>query len=84
MTHEPLTDRAIRILDFEREWWTYAGDKATGIKTEFDLDPDTYQAELDRIIFTDAALAHDRMLVKRLRRLSAQRRRQAAHGGGAA
>lgn len=74
----PLTDRAKRLLDFERGWWTHAGEKDAAIRNRFGLDPDTYQAELDRIIFTDEALAHDRMLVRRLRRLSAQRRRSAS------
>lgn len=67
------------IFDFEREWWKWAGDRPAAIWARFDIDPDTYHTALDRLIFTDAALAHDRTLVKRLRRLSTQRNRQKAN-----
>lgn len=71
-----LTERQLKILDFERNWWRHAGTKPAAIAATFDVDPATYQAELDAFIFTDAAYDHDRILIKRLRRLSAQRRRQ--------
>lgn len=82
MTDQTLTDHDRRLLDFEREWWKYAGEKTVGIRTEFDLDQDQYHRQLDKVIATDAAMAHDPMLVKRLRRLAAQRRRQQARNGG--
>ena len=32
-----LTGREHAILDFERQWWKFAGAKEEAIKTEFDL-----------------------------------------------
>ena len=31
-TSAALSDLEVRILDFERQWWRYAGAKETGIK----------------------------------------------------
>ena len=70
-----LTTRQRRLLEFEREWWRHAGDKATAVRTRFDLDLDAYHHELETFIHSAAALEADRMLALRLRRLSAQRAR---------
>ena len=32
-----LSDLEVRILDFERQWWKYAGAKDAAIKELFDL-----------------------------------------------
>ena len=37
-----LTDLELRILDFERQWWRYAGAKESSIKELFDLTPPAY------------------------------------------
>mgnify|MGYP003335504098 FL=1 len=37
-----LSDLEIRILDFERSWWRYAGAKESAIKELFDLTPARY------------------------------------------
>ena len=73
-----LSERDARILDFEREWWKHAGAKEQAVRERFDLSPTRYYQLLNRIIDDEAALAHDPMLVKRLRRLRAQRQRQRA------
>jgi hypothetical protein len=73
-----LPDRDVRILDFEREWWKYAGAKEQAIRERFDVSPTRYYQLLNRIIDDEAAVAHDPMLVKRLRRLRSQRQRQRA------
>jgi hypothetical protein len=73
-----LPERDARILDFEREWWKYAGAKEQAIKERFDVSPTRYYQLLNRIIDDEAAVAHDPMLVKRLRRLRSQRQRQRA------
>ncbi|MBS3940423.1 MAG: DUF3263 domain-containing protein [Actinobacteria bacterium] len=70
--------RAQQILDFEREWWRYAGAKEQAVKEQFDLSPTRYYQLLNRVIDDEAALAYDPMLVKRLRRLRAARQRQRA------
>lgn len=73
-----LDDRAKAILDFEREWWRYAGAKEQAIREHFDLSPTSYYRTLNDLIDRDEALAYDAMLVKRLRRMRASRQRQRA------
>lgn len=73
-----LEERARRILDFEREWWRYAGAKEHAVREHFDVSPTRYYQLLNRVIDDEAALAYDPMLVKRLRRLRAARQRQRA------
>ncbi|MFP4635639.1 MAG: DUF3263 domain-containing protein [Nitriliruptoraceae bacterium] len=73
-----LSPRDAEILDFEREWWRYAGAKEQAVRERFDLSPTRYYQLLNRIIDDPSAEAYDPMLVKRLRRLRAQRQRQRA------
>ena len=68
-----LSDLEIRILDFERSWWRYAGAKESAIKELFDLTPARYYQLLNDLIDRDDALAAAPILVKRLRRLSEAR-----------
>ncbi|MCD2171153.1 MULTISPECIES: DUF3263 domain-containing protein [Microbacterium] len=64
----PLTDRDLAFLAFEGEWRRHAGAKEEAIRAEFDLTPARYYQLLGRLIDTPEALAHDPMLVRRLRR----------------
>jgi len=73
-----LDERDRDMLDFEREWWRYAGAKEQAIKARFDLSTTRYYELLNRLIDQEEAVEHDPMLVKRLRRLRAQRQRQRA------
>ncbi len=73
-----LDPRGRAILDFEREWWKYAGGKEEAIRERFGVSPTRYYQLLNRLIDDDDALAHDPMLVKRLRRLRTARQRQRA------
>lgn len=75
---DALDERDRDMLDFEREWWKYAGAKEQAIKTRFDLSTTRYYELLNRLIDRDQAVEYDPMLVKRLRRLRAQRQRQRA------
>jgi hypothetical protein len=70
-----LTQRDAAILDFERQWWKYAGAKEQAIREQFDMSATRYYQILNALIDTQAALAHDPLLVKRLRRLRATRQR---------
>jgi hypothetical protein len=70
-----LTDRDRLILEFERQWWKYAGAKESAIKELFELTPPRYYQLLNDIIDRDSALDFDAMLVKRLRRLRDSRQR---------
>ncbi len=70
-----LSDRDARILDFERQWWQYAGAKEQAIRDLFDMSATRYYQVLNAIIDMPAALEHDPMLVKRLRRMRDARQR---------
>ncbi len=70
-----LSDRDRQIIAFERQWWKYAGSKESAIKELFDMSSTRYYQVLNALIDTPAALAHDPMLVKRLRRLRSSRQR---------
>ncbi|MBK6886665.1 MAG: DUF3263 domain-containing protein [Tetrasphaera sp.] len=70
-----LSDRDREILAFERQWWKYAGSKEAAVRELFDMSATRYYQVLNGLIDNPAALAHDPMLVKRLRRLRASRQR---------
>jgi hypothetical protein len=62
-------DLEIKILDFEGQWWKFAGAKESAIKELFDMTPPAYYQLLNNLIDRDDALLTAPMLVKRLRRL---------------
>ena len=64
-----LTDFERRILEFERDWWRFAGAKESAIKELFDLTAPRYYQLLNDLIDRADALEAAPMLVKRLRRL---------------
>lgn len=70
-----LSERDASILAFERQWWKYAGAKEDSIRELFQMSSTEYYQVLNAIIDTPAALEHDPMLVKRLRRMRASRQR---------
>ena len=70
-----LSDRDQRILEFERQWWKYAGAKEQAIRDLFDMSGTRYYQLLNGLIDDPQALAFDPMLVKRLRRMRASRQR---------
>jgi hypothetical protein len=67
--HNGLSELEVRILDFEGNWWRYAGAKEAAIKELFDLTAPRYYQLLNDLIDRDDALNASPMLVKRLRRL---------------
>jgi hypothetical protein len=64
-----LSDLEVRILDFERQWWKYAGAKDAAIRELFDLSTRSYYELLNNLIDREDALTAAPLLVKRLRRL---------------
>ncbi len=70
-----LSDRDVRILEFERQWWRYAGAKEQAIRELFDCSATRYYQLLNALIDNPAALRADPMLVKRLRRMRSARQR---------
>ena len=72
---DALGDRELRILEFERQWWRYAGAKEQAIRELFDCSTTRYYQMLNTLIDDPRALAADPMLVKRLRRMRSSRQR---------
>lgn len=75
-----LTDRDRAILDFERSWWTEEGPKDTAIRERFDLSGTRYYQLLGELVDDPAALEHDPLLIRRLRRARERRRRARVEG----
>ncbi len=73
---ETLSERDSDILAFERHWWKFAGAKEQAIRERFELSATRYYQVLNALIDKPEALAHDPLLVKRLRRLRANRQRE--------
>jgi Protein of unknown function (DUF3263) len=70
-----LGERDCAILEFERQWWKYAGAKETAIRESFDMSATRYYQVLNALIDRPEALAADPLLVRRLRRMRADRQR---------
>jgi len=70
-----LSERDAKILDFERQWWKYAGAKEDSVRDLFQMSATEYYQQLNSLIDSHSALVHDPMLVKRLRRMRASRQR---------
>jgi hypothetical protein len=71
-----LDERGARMLAFERKWWRHAGSKEQAIRETFGLSATRYYQVLNSLLDSPAALAHDPVLVGRLRRLRASRTRR--------
>ncbi len=72
---EELSERDREILNFERQWWKYAGAKEQAVREKFDMSSTRYYQVLNALIDRPEALAFDPLLVRRLRRLRAARQR---------
>ncbi|WP_320069166.1 DUF3263 domain-containing protein [Micromonospora sp. RTGN7] len=70
-----LTEREVRILAFEQQWWRHAGAKEQAIRDAFGLSATRYYQLLNGLLDNPAALAAEPMLVGRLRRLRSSRAR---------
>lgn len=71
-----LSQRDRDILEFERQWWKYAGAKESAVREMFDMSATRYYQVLNALIDRPEALEADPLLVRRLRRLRATRQRQ--------
>ncbi len=83
-----LTERDVRILAFERNWWRQPGAKEQSIRDMLGMSATRYYQVLNELIDRPEALAFEPVLVKRLRRQRAKRQRirsaPADRGDGAA
>ena len=73
VTHLSTTERS--ILDFERDWWQTPGPKGDAIRARLAMSPSAYYRRLDTLIDRPEVLEADPLLVRRLRRARAERRR---------
>jgi hypothetical protein len=70
-----LSEREQQILAFESKWWKHAGAKEQAIRDAFGLSSTRYYQLLNGLLDNPAALAHDPVLIGRLRRLRSTRAR---------
>lgn len=71
-----LTERDKAILDFERSWWSQPGNKVDAVRDRFELSATRYYQLLTEILNDPESLAHDPLLVRRLKRDRDRRRRE--------
>ena len=72
----PLSAQETEILEFERRWWRYGGAKDAVVREHLGISSATYYQAINAMLDKPAAMAHDPLLVKRLRRLRMARQRQ--------
>lgn len=75
-----LSDRDRAILDFERSWWHAPEPKTAAIRERFQLSPARYYQLLGALVSTPEADRYDPLVVRRIRRLQARRRRARIEG----
>ncbi|MBK9696352.1 MAG: DUF3263 domain-containing protein [Propionibacteriaceae bacterium] len=71
-----LSEFQTALLDFEKAWWALPSSKEAEIRERFEISTTRYYQLLNALIDTEAALAYDPLLVKRLRRLRASRQKE--------
>lgn len=71
-----LTERDRAMLALEAAWPRHNGAKEQTIRAQLGMSPARYYQLLARLIDTEAALEHDPLLVRRLRRIRDTRRVQ--------
>ena len=78
-----LSERDAAILELERTAWALPGRKEALVRERLGLSPTTYYKLLAGLLDDPAALAHDPLVVRRLRRVRDQRRRARYEGRSA-
>ena len=74
--HVALSPQDVLILEFERAWWSHDQPKHEAIADRFSLTSAEYYERLNELIDADDALAHDPLVVRRLRRMRDRRRQE--------
>jgi hypothetical protein len=69
-----LSERELAVLALEARQWRTAGAKERAIREELDLSATRYYQLLNGLLDREEALAHDPVLVNRLRRIRAAKR----------
>ena len=78
-----LSARERSILDLERDWWLGAATKEQAIRDRLGCSPATFYATLRRLVSSREAFEYDPLVMKRLERRAARRRRARFTGGTA-
>ena len=71
-----LNEREVELLSFERHWWRYGVGKDAAIREHLGISSMHYHQMVNALLDRPEALAHDPLLVKRLRRLRMARQRR--------
>jgi hypothetical protein len=76
-----LSEKEQAILDFERSWWVLErGSKATAIRECLGISPAGYYGILDTLIDSPDARLYDPLVIARLQRRRALRRKDRIAG----
>jgi hypothetical protein len=75
-----LSERYAAMLDFERAWWNNDEPRDQVIRARFQCSPDEYHAELTKVLDDPAAMDHDPLVVRRLKRLRLRARKARLDG----
>jgi hypothetical protein len=79
-----LPERHAAMLDFERSWWSNDEPRDQVIRARFQCSPDEYHAELTTVLDDPAAMDHDPLVVRRMKRLRLRARKLRHDGAEAA
>lgn len=79
----PLTDHERALLDFERHWWRYGATRADAARARFGLGGTEHRRMVGALMDRPEALAHDPVLVRRLRRMRVSHRTTRSAAGQA-
>ena len=69
-----LSDKDIRILDFENGWWHFPEPKDRAIREYLGMSSTRYYQALRRLVDDEDAAARYPLVVKRLRRMKRERK----------
>ena len=70
-----LSERHAAMIDFERSWWNNSRPRDQVIRARFQCSPEEYHAELTAVLDDPAAMDHDPLVVRRLKRLRLRARK---------
>ena len=68
------------VLEVERSWWKSHKTKAEAIRDTLNISSTRYYSILRRLALSPEALAHDPLVVRRLRRKLSDKRREQIEG----
>jgi len=73
-----LSEKDIRILDFEASWWHFPEPKDRAIRDYLDMSSTRYYQALRRLVDDDDAALHYPLVIKRLRKMKEDRKKALA------